>query len=79
MPESFLLSRVLIRFNGKADEPLGQDLSAAAFTPDGSLWVGSDETRTIVYHLLSHIFSAIISNFLLRILLIYLIKKAKLI
>jgi len=47
MPESFLLSRVLIRFNGKADEPLGQDLSAAAFTPDGSLWVGSDETRTL--------------------------------
>ncbi|MBD2740026.1 DUF3616 domain-containing protein [Coleofasciculus sp. FACHB-1120] len=47
MPESFLLSRVLIRFNGKADEPLSADLSAAALTPDGSLWVGSDETRTI--------------------------------
>ncbi len=42
MPEGFLLSRILLRFN-KEDEDLIDELSAAAFTPDGSLWVGSDE------------------------------------
>ena len=42
MPESFLLSRVLLRFDNPSDD-LISDLSAAALTPDGSLWVGSDE------------------------------------
>jgi len=47
MTESFLLSRVLLQFNGKADNPLGEDLSAIAITPDNCLWVASDETRTL--------------------------------
>ena len=42
MPEAFLLSRLLLRFEQKSDDLLS-DISAAAFTPDGSLWVGSDE------------------------------------
>ncbi|MGC1246806.1 MAG: DUF3616 domain-containing protein, partial [Spirulinaceae cyanobacterium] len=42
MSEGFLLSRILLRFN-KEDEDLINELSAAALTPDGSLWVGSDE------------------------------------
>ncbi|MBE9125961.1 MULTISPECIES: DUF3616 domain-containing protein [unclassified Coleofasciculus] len=44
MTNPFLLTRVLLRFNDndKTDDFL-EDLSAAAFTPDGSLWVGSDE------------------------------------
>ncbi|MGP1383952.1 MAG: DUF3616 domain-containing protein [Thainema sp.] len=46
MPDPFLLSRVLLRF-GDDDDDLLNELSAAAFTPDGSLWVGSDEFRTL--------------------------------
>jgi hypothetical protein len=46
MPKSFLLSRVLLRFNSKSDGILEQ-LSAVTLTPDGSLWAGSDELTTI--------------------------------
>lgn len=42
MSEGFLLSRVLLRFEDSSDDLVGE-LSAAAMTPDGSLWVGSDE------------------------------------
>ncbi|MDY6781469.1 MAG: DUF3616 domain-containing protein [Cyanobacteriota bacterium] len=42
MLQSFLLARVLLRFDKKADDLLG-DISAATRTPDGSLWVASDE------------------------------------
>jgi Protein of unknown function (DUF3616) len=42
MPESFLLARILLRFDQKADDLLG-DISAIARTPDGSLWIASDE------------------------------------
>ncbi|EAW34752.1 DUF3616 domain-containing protein [Lyngbya sp. PCC 8106] len=42
MSEGFLLSRVLLRFEDSSDDLVGE-LSAAAITPDGSLWVGSDE------------------------------------
>ena len=38
----FLLSRILLNFEEKASDVIG-DISAAAFSPDGSLWVGSDE------------------------------------
>ncbi len=40
--ESFLLTRILLNFEDEADEIIS-DISAAAFTPDGNLWVGSDE------------------------------------
>ncbi len=43
MPEAFLLSRLLLRFPPQFSELL-EDLSAVTFTPDGSLWLGSDET-----------------------------------
>lgn len=46
MPQPFLLSRVLLRFD-RDSEDLIPDLSAAAFTPDGSLWLGSDELLSI--------------------------------
>ncbi len=46
MPAPFLLSRVLLQFDSKADDLLNE-LSAAAITPDGSLWVGSDEHLAI--------------------------------
>jgi hypothetical protein len=42
MSEGFLLSRVLLRFENGSDDLVGE-LSAAVMTPDGSLWVGSDE------------------------------------
>ncbi|MEB3887345.1 DUF3616 domain-containing protein [Lyngbya sp. CCY1209] len=42
MPDAFLLSRVVLRFDAP-DDDLITDLSAIALTPDGSLWVGSDE------------------------------------
>ncbi|NEP40418.1 MAG: DUF3616 domain-containing protein [Okeania sp. SIO2H7] len=42
MTDGFLLTRVLMRF-GTEDEDVYQELSAAAFTPDGHLWLGSDE------------------------------------
>src|SRR5688572_17619295 len=46
MPEPFLLSRVLLNFS-KADDALRGELSAVTLTPDGSLWVGSDEKQTV--------------------------------
>ncbi|HBE59860.1 MAG TPA: DUF3616 domain-containing protein [Cyanobacteria bacterium UBA11366] len=46
MPNPFLLSRVLLQFKDKSDD-LINELSAATFTPDGSLWLGSDEALTI--------------------------------
>jgi hypothetical protein len=42
MNDYFLLSRVLLRFDGKSDDLLG-DISAVARTPEGNLWVASDE------------------------------------
>lgn len=41
-PPYFLLTRVLLNF-AEAKEDIISDISAAAFAPDGSLWVGSDE------------------------------------
>ena len=38
----FLLSRILLNFEARADDVIS-DISAAAFSPDGNLWVGSDE------------------------------------
>ena len=38
----FLFSRILLDFEAKASDIIG-DISAAAFSPDGNLWVGSDE------------------------------------
>lgn len=38
----FLLSRILLNFEARASEVVS-DISAAAFSPDGYLWVGSDE------------------------------------
>jgi hypothetical protein len=46
MPESFLLGRLLLQFNSEAADII-TDLSAVALTPDGSLWLGSDETTSI--------------------------------
>ena len=46
MPQPFLLSRVLLQFN-RDDDDLLQELSAITLTPDGSLWVGSDEFLTL--------------------------------
>ncbi|NJO78139.1 MAG: DUF3616 domain-containing protein [Cyanobacteria bacterium RM1_2_2] len=42
MSEPFLLNRVLLRFGQQAEELLN-NLSAIQLTPDGSLWLGSDE------------------------------------
>lgn len=42
MTEGFLLTRVLLRLDTD-EEDIYQELSAAAFTPDGHLWVASDE------------------------------------
>lgn len=42
MSEGFLLSRLLLRFDAP-DDQIFSNLSAAALTPDGSLWLGSDE------------------------------------
>ncbi len=46
MPNSFLLSRVLLQFNSKSDDLIGE-ISAITVTPDGSIWVGSDEMQFI--------------------------------
>jgi hypothetical protein len=46
MAEAFLLTRALLQFDDEREDLTG-DLSAAAITPDGSLWVASDELRTI--------------------------------
>lgn len=42
MSVGFLLSRVVLRFEDESEDLIG-DLSAVAVTPDGSLWLGSDE------------------------------------
>ncbi len=44
--EAFLLGRILLEFN-RNDVDLWGELSAIAITPDGSLWVGSDELQTL--------------------------------
>lgn len=46
MHEPFLLSRVLLRFQNESED-LRSELSAAAITPDGSLWLGSDEFNSL--------------------------------
>ena len=46
MPEGFLLSRVVLQFN-KELRAVSEDLSGVVYTPDGSLWVASDETATV--------------------------------
>ncbi|MGD1855203.1 MAG: DUF3616 domain-containing protein [Leptolyngbyaceae cyanobacterium] len=46
MADGFLLSRVLLKFQHSEDDLL-QELSAIARTPDGNLWVGSDEYLTL--------------------------------
>ncbi|WP_107671343.1 DUF3616 domain-containing protein [Cyanothece sp. BG0011] len=43
---AFLLTRILLQFQSKADD-LIEELSAIARTPDGSLWVGSDEYLSV--------------------------------
>lgn len=44
--KSFLLSRILLQFNRESDDLIGE-ISAIARTPDGSLWVGSDELLAV--------------------------------
>jgi hypothetical protein len=46
MTEPFLLSRALLKFQSEDDDLL-EELSAVTRTPDGSLWVGSDEYLTL--------------------------------
>jgi len=46
MSESFLLGRLLLQFNSEVADII-TDLSAVALTPDGHLWLGSDETTSI--------------------------------
>lgn len=46
MPESFLLGRLMLQLNSEAADII-TDLSAVALTPDGHLWLGSDETTSI--------------------------------
>ena len=46
MPNSFLLSRVLLQFDSKSNDLIGE-ISAVTLTPDGSLWVASDEMQVI--------------------------------
>lgn len=46
MSEPFLLSRVLLKFDAEVDERI-HDLSAVTTSPDGYLWLGSDEGRCI--------------------------------
>ena len=38
----FLLSRVLLNFETRSSDVIG-DIPAATFSPDGNLWIGSDE------------------------------------
>ncbi len=47
MSDGFLLSRVLLRFDEETRIMI-HDLSAAALTPEGNLWFGSDEGTSIV-------------------------------
>jgi hypothetical protein len=44
--DAFLLSRALLQFGDK-EATLQGDLSAASITPDGSLWLASDELQSI--------------------------------
>jgi hypothetical protein len=44
--EPFLLSRVLLHFEDASSDLLSE-MSAVALTPDGSLWIGSDELTTL--------------------------------
>lgn len=44
---AFLLSRALLQFNKDTINDLHGNLSAAVVTPDGSLWLASDELQTI--------------------------------
>ncbi|MEG4248964.1 DUF3616 domain-containing protein [Microcoleus sp. Pol10D4] len=46
MPESFLLGRLMLQLNSEVADII-TDLSAVASTPDGYLWLGSDETTSI--------------------------------
>lgn len=46
VPQFFLLSRVLLRFQKKQAD-LRLNLSSVTFTPEGNLWVASDETLTL--------------------------------
>lgn len=46
MPNGFILSRALLKFQSKSDDRL-EALSAVARTPDGYLWLGSDELITL--------------------------------
>lgn len=46
MNDAFLLTRVLLRFDDP-DLDHSADLSAVTLTPDGSLWLGSDESMTV--------------------------------
>ena len=46
MTNAFLLSRALLKFQ-REDDDLIEELSAVARTPDGNLWVGSDEYLTL--------------------------------
>jgi hypothetical protein len=46
MSSPFLLSRVLLQFDSNSSD-IVNDLSATAITPDGYLWVGSDEGRAL--------------------------------
>lgn len=43
---AFLLSRMLLRFDSSSPDLIG-NISAAAISPDGSLWTGSDELNSI--------------------------------
>ncbi|MEM6837161.1 MAG: DUF3616 domain-containing protein [Cyanobacteria bacterium P01_C01_bin.120] len=46
MANGYLLSRALLKFQSESDDLL-EELSAVARTPDGYLWVGSDEFLTV--------------------------------
>lgn len=46
MTKAFLLSRALLQFKSKSEDLL-EELSAVTRTPDGHLWVGSDEFITL--------------------------------
>lgn len=46
MPAPFLLSRVLLRFDKKSSQTL-EHLSAISRTPEGHLWLASDELATV--------------------------------
>lgn len=58
--DAFLLSRALIQFNQNTIVELHGNLSAVAVTPDGSLWLASDELQTI--ERLTQVAPAVFSN-----------------